>query len=103
MRVEAREDISVILKFSAPIIAAIVAMFLCGLLIWWTGASPIKAFSLLFTGALGSTFAISETLTRATPLIFTGLAAAIAFRAKHWNIGAEGQLYLGACLGNRSL
>ena len=35
-------------------------------------------------------------LTRATPLIFTGLAATLAFRAKLWNIGAEGQLYLGA-------
>ena len=35
-------------------------------------------------------------LTRATPLIFTGLAAALAFRARLWNIGAEGQLYLGA-------
>ena len=41
-------------------------------------------------------FALSETLTRATPLILTGLAVAVAFRARLWNIGAEGQLYLGA-------
>lgn len=41
-------------------------------------------------------FAFTEMLTRATPLIFTGLAATMAFRAKLWNIGAEGQLYLGA-------
>lgn len=47
-------------------------------------------------GVAGSAFALSETLTRATPLIFTGLAAALAFRARFWNIGAEGQLYLGA-------
>jgi len=52
----------------------------------------------LVTGALGSWFAIAETLTRATPLIFTGLAAAVAFRARLWNIGAEGQLYAGAML-----
>jgi ABC-type uncharacterized transport system permease subunit len=39
---------------------------------------------------------LTETLTRATPLIFTGLAAAVAFRARLWNIGAEGQLYAGA-------
>ena len=38
----------------------------------------------------------TETLTRATPLILTGLAAAVAFRARLWNIGAEGQLYAGA-------
>ena len=47
-------------------------------------------------GAAGSLFAFTETLTRATPLIFTGLAAAVAFRAKLYNIGAEGQLYAGA-------
>jgi simple sugar transport system permease protein len=47
-------------------------------------------------GVFGSVFAFSEMLTRATPLIFTGLAAALAFRARLWNIGAEGQLYLGA-------
>ena len=47
-------------------------------------------------GIFGSLFAFTEMLTRATPLIFTGLAATLAFRAKLWNIGAEGQLYLGA-------
>ena len=47
-------------------------------------------------GAAGSVFALTETLTRATPLIFTGLAAAVAFRARLFNIGAEGQLYAGA-------
>jgi ABC-type uncharacterized transport system permease subunit len=41
-------------------------------------------------------FALSETLTRATPLILTGLAAAVAFKARLFNIGAEGQLYAGA-------
>jgi simple sugar transport system permease protein len=47
-------------------------------------------------GAAGSMFALTETLTRATPLIFTGLAATVAFRARLYNIGAEGQLYVGA-------
>ncbi len=98
MRVEARENVSLLYTFAAPAIAAIVAMLVCALLIVWTGASPVKAYGLLISGALGSTFAISETLTRATPLILTGLAAALAFRAKLWNIGAEGQLYLGACM-----
>ena len=54
------------------------------------------AFGLMAQGAAGSVFALTETLTRATPLIFTGLAAAVAFRARLWNIGAEGQLYAGA-------
>ena len=50
------------------------------------------------TGSIGSSFALAETLSRATPLIFTGLAAAVAFRARFWNIGAEGQLYAGALM-----
>ena len=50
----------------------------------------------MLEGAGGTLFAATETLTRATPLIFTGLAAAIAFRARLFNIGAEGQLYAGA-------
>ena len=50
------------------------------------------AYALLLQGGFGSRFALTETLTRATPLIFTGLAAALAFRARLFNIGAEGQI-----------
>ena len=60
------------------------------------GGNPFQVFGLIIQGALGSKFAILETLNRATPLIFTGLAVAVAFRAKLWNIGAEAQLYMGA-------
>ncbi len=60
------------------------------------GANPLLTFGLILQGAAGSKFALLETLNRATPLIFTGLAVAVAFRAKLWNIGAEAQLYAGA-------
>ena len=50
----------------------------------------------MFGSALGSEFNIAETLVKAAPMIFTGLAVAVAFRAKFWNIGAEGQLMAGA-------
>ena len=66
------------------------------LLVVWAGAPVGRAYLLLFDGAFGSRFAMTETLTRATPLILTGLAAAVAFRAQLYNIGAEGQLYVGA-------
>ena len=62
----------------------------------WAGAPVGRAYALLFEGGFGSRFALAETLTRATPLILTGLAVAVAFRAQLWNIGAEGQLYVGA-------
>lgn len=60
------------------------------------GADPVAALGQIVTGAVGSRLALLETLNRATPLIFTGLAVAVAFRAKLWNIGAEAQLYAGA-------
>ena len=65
-------------------------------LVAWAGAPVGQAYALLLEGGFGSRFAWSETLTRATPLILTGLAAAVAFRARLFNIGAEGQLYAGA-------
>jgi len=80
----------------APLWALMATLLLSVVLIWWINAPILRAFSLLLVGGFGSLFAWSETLTRATPLIMTGLAAAIAFRAKLYNIGAEGQLYLGA-------
>lgn len=96
MRIEARENVSLLMKTMAPIIAVLAAMVVCSALLLWADASPIEGWALMLKGALGSKFAITETLTRATPLIFTGLAAAVAFRAKLWNIGGEGQLYMGA-------
>lgn len=80
----------------APVAAIAVALVLCSGLVAWAGAPVGEAYLSLLNGALGSRFAITETLTRATPLIFTGLAVAVAFRAKLWNIGGEGQLYAGA-------
>lgn len=96
MRLELRESTPWWLSFAAPLIAIALSLLLASLLIVWTGESIIAAFQLMASGAFGSTFATSETLSRSIPLIFTGLAAAVAFRARFYNIGAEGQLYCGA-------
>jgi simple sugar transport system permease protein len=79
-----------------PGLAVLAALLVTALLVLFSGASPLSVFYLVARGAAGSSFAFLETLTRATPLIFTGLAAAVAFRAKLWNIGGEAQLYMGA-------
>ena len=71
-------------------------MLLCAVLIAWAGASVHAPMSCCSRARSAHAFAINETLTRSIPLIFTGLAASIAFRAKFYNIGAEGQLYAGA-------
>ena len=68
------------------------------LLVLVGGAIAFAVFAAVIKGAIGSQFAFLETLTRATPLIFTGLAAAVAFRARLWNIGGEAQLYAGAIM-----
>jgi ABC-type uncharacterized transport system permease subunit len=81
---------------AAPFAAVLVTLAFSALLVAWAGAPVGRAYALLLEGGFGSRFAITETLTRATPLIFTGLACAIAFRARLFNIGAEGQLYAGA-------
>ena len=96
MRLEPREHASITLLILAPVVAAALALVVSALPLAWAGAPVLTAYGRLLQGALGSTFALGETLSRATPLILTGLAAAVAFRAKLWNIGAEGQLYAGA-------
>ena len=74
----------------------VLGLLLCSILIAASDKSVIDSFRALFDGAFGSRQAIYETLVQATPLIFTGLAAAFAFRAKVWNIGGEGQFFAGA-------
>ena len=80
---------------AAPLGAIAVTLLVTSLLVAWADAPVGRAYALLLEGGFGSRFAITETLTRATPLILTGLAAAVAFRARLYNIGAEGQLYAG--------
>jgi general nucleoside transport system permease protein len=96
LRLEARAHTPRALLLGAPLAAIAFTLLISSLLVAWAGAPVGQAYALLLQGGFGSRFAITETLTRATPLIFTGLAAAVAFRARLFNIGAEGQLYLGA-------
>ncbi|AZG15441.1 ABC transporter permease [Cupriavidus pauculus] len=96
MRLEARSAVSRTALVMAPVGAIVVTLLICALLVAAAGAPVGRAYLLLLEGGFGSRFAWSETLTRATPLILTGLAVAVAFRTRLFNIGAEGQLYLGA-------
>lgn len=96
IRFEPRQSVPPQLRLAAPVAAALAALALAAVPLALAGAPVPAAYGLMLKGAFGSVFALSETLTRTTPLILTGLAAAVAFRAKLWNIGAEGQLYAGA-------
>ena len=96
MQLERRTSTPRALLLGAPVAAVIVTLAITSLLVAWAGAPVTQAYALLLEGGFGSRFAWAETLTRATPLILTGLAAAVAFRARLFNIGGEGQLYAGA-------
>ena len=96
MRLEKRAAASRPALVLAPLAAIAFTLLVSSLLVLWAGAPVGRTYALLLQGSVGSVFALSETLTRAIPLMLTGLAAAVAFRARLFNIGAEGQLYVGA-------
>ncbi len=96
MRIEKRAQASPAALVGASLLAIVFTLLVSSLLVLWAGAPVAQTFGLLMQGAFGSLFAWSETLTRAVPLMLTGLAATVAFKARLFNIGAEGQLYAGA-------
>jgi simple sugar transport system permease protein len=96
LRLEARQRTPTWMNVALPVAAIVAALVLCSGLIALAGAGVFEAYGVMFSAAFGDSYAITETLVRAAPMIFTGLAVAVAFRAKFWNIGAEGQLLAGA-------
>ena len=96
MRLEKRSEQSRLALLLAPLGAILFTLLVSALLVLWAGAPVAQTYGLLLQGAFGSLFALSETLTRAIPLMLTGLAATVAFKARVFNIGVEGQLYVGA-------
>ena len=81
---------------SVPLGAVLLAALIGAFILWIYGANPLEAYGALLKGAFGSPAAIMRTLEKATPLVFSGLAVAFAFKAGLFNIGAQGQLLLGA-------
>jgi general nucleoside transport system permease protein len=96
VRLERRQETPVYLQIAIPIAAVVVTLVLCAALVWLAGANVIEAYKLLLFSTFRSGYDIQDTLVKAAPLLLTGLAVVVAFRAKFWNIGAEGQLMAGA-------
>lgn len=80
----------------APLLAVVAALAVGAILIGTLGINPLLAYAALFLGALGNVNGVAETLLRASPLALAALGVMFAFRTGVFNIGAEGQLYLGA-------
>ena len=87
------------LSIVVPIGSVAFAFVVAGVVLLATGHEPVGTYRQLFDAGFIQTGSLSQTLINTTPLAFTGLAAAVAFRMKLFNIGAEGQMYMGAVTG----
>jgi general nucleoside transport system permease protein len=99
IRLERRLEQPRWLSVAVPIISIVVAFLFATIVLVATHHPPLHTFRRLVDAAFLASGALSETVVSATPLAFTGLAAAVAFRMKLFNIGGEGQLYAGAITG----
>lgn len=81
-----------------PLVASMAAFVIGGIILLIMGTNPIEAYRAMFRGAFGSQNALAETVVKAVPLLLIGLGICIAFRAKVINIGAEGQMIVGALM-----
>ncbi len=82
-------------KIGTPVASVILAILIGSLIMWASGYDPIAAFAALYQGSFGTPKAFGDTLLRSTPLILAGLGLAYGFKANLFNIGAEGQLFMG--------
>lgn len=96
LRLERRLEQPLWLRLASPFILVTLALLVGALLLQWTGANPWSLYRRMAMTAFGSAYGWSDTTIKATPLILAGLGVSIAFRARLWNIGAEGQLFWGA-------
>jgi general nucleoside transport system permease protein len=90
-----RRSSRLLLQLAAPLAAVVLALLAGALFIVAIGEDPLAIYALMLRESLGTGYGIGQTLFKATPLVFTGLAVALGFRAGLFNIGVEGQLYLG--------
>lgn len=98
--VEPRGLVPIRLRILVPVLSIMAALIVGGLFLIITGEDPINAYAKMLKAAFGSANGISNTLISATPLILTGVAAALAFKMLVWNIGGEGQFIFGAVFGS---
>ncbi len=90
-----RRWVNLALQAGMPIVAALLALIVGGVIVWIAGYNPWLAMTALLQGAFGGPQQIGETIMRSTPLLLAGLAVSFGFKAGLFNIGAEGQIFIG--------
>ncbi len=96
LHLELRLERSRKLEVLVPVVSVALALIVCGFLLLATGTNPLSAYGEMFSEAFGTSYGLAEVLVKATPLILCGLGVMLAFKMLFWNIGAEGQLHMGA-------
>ena len=99
IRLERRPQASAFWRFGAPVLAALLTVAVGFILFLALGKNPLTAFHTFFIAPIDDLYGLGELGVKAAPLMLIGLGLAIGFRAGVWNIGAEGQLTLGAIAG----
>jgi simple sugar transport system permease protein len=100
IRLEQRLETPRWLSVAVPVVSVLAALLVGALFLLATGHNPIATYRDLAEAAYTTFYGITDTIGYATPLIFTALAAAVAFRMNLFNIGGEGQLYVGMIAGS---
>ena len=83
-----------------PLLGGVIALLLGAVLIALSGTDPLTAYQAMLRGAFGGKRQLTETALKATPLLLIGLGLTVAFKARVWNIGGEGQYFMGALFGS---
>jgi len=96
IRLQPRREVSAAIQLAVLVLSLLAGFVAVGLVFVVKGVNPFFALWKILAGSFGSPYGISETITKAIPLILIGSGLTLAFRAKFWNIGAESQLLIGA-------
>jgi general nucleoside transport system permease protein len=96
VRLERRPRVSPVTLVAVPVVSVLAALLVAAAFLAAMGFDPLRVYAEMARVSFASWFGITDTLASATPLILVGLAAAVAFRFKLYNIGGEGQLYVWA-------
>ena len=91
-----RYNITPLRSLMTNVFSLVAGLLVISIIFLVAGVNPLYAISEIFYGSFGSLYGFKETVTKAIPLILIGAGLTLAFRAKFWNIGAEGQLLMGA-------
>ncbi|HMJ35599.1 MAG TPA: ABC transporter permease [Baekduia sp.] len=91
-----RKRRGLLIAVGVPVLSVALALVVVGVLLAANGSDPVAAYRSMVSAAFGSTFALSTTLIKTLPRLLPALGIALALRAGLWNVGAEGQIYVGA-------